>query len=67
MISITFNKQIIYFENTPTLNDFLILQGFHEPFFAITVNQHFIPRAHYATTLLNEGDFIEMITPMQGG
>ena len=67
MISITFNNQTIYFENSPTLNDFLILQGFNQPYFAITINQHLISRASYANTILNEGDLIEMITPMQGG
>lgn len=35
--------------------------------YAIAVNEQFVPRAHYASTQLNEGDRIEILSPMQGG
>ena len=35
--------------------------------FAVAVNQQFIPKAHYATTNLKQGDEVELLVPMQGG
>ena len=67
MITITFNNQTLHLEKLLTLHDLLQKKGYHQPYFAITLNQHLIPRAHYANTFLNEGDQIELITPMQGG
>ena len=37
-----------------------------EPF-AVAVNQGFIARAHCAEYQLNEGDKIELLSPIQGG
>ncbi len=34
---------------------------------AVAVNQNFVPRSQYAQTLINDGDYIELLTPMQGG
>ncbi len=34
---------------------------------AIAVNEEVVPRASWATTALNEGDAIEILTPRQGG
>lgn len=35
--------------------------------FAVAMNASFIPSSRYAETQLNEGDCIDIITPMQGG
>jgi sulfur carrier protein len=35
--------------------------------FAVAVNDQFIPKGAYETTLLNHGDRIDIIAPMQGG
>jgi sulfur carrier protein len=35
--------------------------------FVIALNQHFIPRSQYSTTQLQEGDAIELLSPMAGG
>jgi sulfur carrier protein len=34
---------------------------------AIALNNHFIPKAMFANTFLQEGDRIDLIIPMQGG
>ena len=34
---------------------------------AVAVNTTFIPRAHYETILLKDGDEIEIVAPQQGG
>ena len=35
--------------------------------FAIAINQQFIPRSAYTETVVNDGDSIELLVPMQGG
>lgn len=35
--------------------------------FAIAINQQFIPKSCYDTTILNDNDRIEIVTAMQGG
>ncbi len=35
--------------------------------FAIAINDCFVPKTKYAETQLQEGDRIELVTPMQGG
>ena len=35
--------------------------------FAVALNKQFIPQRLYATVLLQDGDSIEIVTPMQGG
>lgn len=35
--------------------------------FAIAVNENFIPQSQYANTILQSGDRVELLVPMQGG
>lgn len=35
--------------------------------FAAAVNGGFVPKAHYAETILLDGDEVEILSPMQGG
>lgn len=37
------------------------------PPFAAALNETFVPKAHYASTPLQETDQIELITPITGG
>jgi len=34
---------------------------------AVAVNEEFIPKTEYENTVLNDGDRVELVTPMQGG
>ncbi len=34
---------------------------------AVAVNRSFVPRSDYATTVLKDGDQIELLVPMRGG
>lgn len=40
--------------------------GFVPPY-AVAVNLQFVPKSHYEITQLNEGDQIEVISPITGG
>ncbi|VUD59307.1 hypothetical protein TDB9533_02643 [Thalassocella blandensis] len=35
--------------------------------FAIAINESFVPKTRYAETQLQDGDRIEILSPMQGG
>lgn len=37
------------------------------PPFAIAINLHFVPQAHYSETEIKEWDEIEIVSPMTGG
>lgn len=67
MIKIIFNSNELTFTETVTLKEVLETKGFHDGYFAIAINRQFIPRSAYANTSLNDGDQIDVVTPMQGG
>lgn len=67
MIHIRLNDELISLDNSCSLAEVLTQQNYPANHFAIAVNRHFIPRGQYATTLLNEGDVVELVSPMQGG
>jgi len=35
--------------------------------YVVAVNQNFVPRSEYQSLLINEGDKIEVLSPMAGG
>jgi thiamine biosynthesis protein ThiS len=61
------NKIELETEVVCTLKSVLIKAGLYDKFFAIAINRRVILRHLYDETLLNEGDAIEVLTPMQGG
>ena len=67
MITIYINSNPVALPETVTLKEALNEHGYTKGHFAIAVNRQFIPRAQYVTTQLNEGDQIDVVTPMQGG
>lgn len=68
MINIRLNNQKINLAENKTLQELLVEQGLAEQqSFAIAINQNFIPRASYATQLLQDNDEVDIIIPMQGG
>ncbi len=36
-------------------------------YFAVAINRVFVPKSLYATTMLKDGDELEILSPMQGG
>lgn len=67
MIKIRMNDQDFHVDADTSLFDALKNQGYSNNNFAIAINRRFIPRSQYANQLLNEGDTIEILAPMQGG
>ncbi len=49
-----------------TLSEAIEAFGISGPF-AAAVNMEFVPKSRYSTTLLHQGDQLELITPITGG
>lgn len=67
MITIYLNNDKYKIKSELSLQKFLLAHNHTELHFAIAINNQFISRAFYSTTLLHEGDRIDIIVPMQGG
>ena len=67
MIHIYLNDESHPIESNQSLHHLLLRNNYTELHFAIALNNQFIPRTAYSTTLLNEGDRVDIIVPMQGG
>ena len=49
-----------------TLSEAIEAFGISGPF-AAAVNMEFVPKSRYSTTVLHQGDQLELITPITGG
>lgn len=67
MMSIYLNDAVQQIEPTQLLQELLIQNNYIEQHFAVAINNQLIPRMAYNTTLLNSGDRVDIIVPMQGG
>lgn len=68
-ISIQINGEDIKVNVQSSLSQALMLSPVvgDEKSFVIALNQNFIPRSQYDSTLLKAGDDIELLSPMAGG
>jgi len=60
------NQSPVPLAEDATLNQALQYSDARQPF-AVAVNQQFIPRSAYDTTILKAGDRIEIVHPVTGG
>ena len=65
-MEISVNAEPRKVENT-ALSDVLAELGFASPSIATAVNGSFVPRTERETTTLNQGDRLEILSPMKGG
>ncbi len=67
MITIRFNNEPLSISDNCLLINALSEHGYAQGCFAVAINQHFIPRTQYTTTILQQDDVVEIVLPMQGG
>lgn len=67
MLTVQLNDNSITINEGATLQDLLHHHGYRHQGFAVALNHHFLPRSLHETTILNNHDIIDIITPMQGG
>ena len=66
MITVSLNEQQAQLSEGTSLNH-LLKQQPPEGAFAVAVNGEFVPRALYDTTQLNDGDRVDLVSPVGGG
>lgn len=67
MITIHFNEKIVTCTSSINLSEFLVFHAQNNFCYAIAVNNQFVAKSNYKDCILQEGDKIELIMPMQGG
>jgi sulfur carrier protein len=66
VIDITLNGASLQLPQGASLADAATASGVRPPF-AAAVNLQFVPRTQYAQTPLQDGDAVELISPITGG
>lgn len=66
-MTLLINDQPQAFDTLPNLQALLEQLGYQPNQFAVAVNETFVPRGQYRETVLQDGDCIEIVAPMQGG
>ena len=67
MITLSLNGEKTQLAANETLLDAIAAWQLQQQKFAIAINEQFIPKSAYADTVLQDGDNIELLIPMQGG
>lgn len=67
MITVSLHNKIFELNAETSLTTALPLMNIEVDMAAIAINKIFIPRSQYKTTVLQQGDQLEIVTPMQGG
>lgn len=65
-LQVWINQQAHRLQAPATLADAIAMVGLQPPF-AAAVNLSFVPKSRYAQQTLNDGDQIELISPITGG
>ncbi|ATC81102.1 sulfur carrier protein ThiS [Pseudoalteromonas agarivorans] len=64
-MTITINGELLTIKSSMLVD---VLQNFGaKPPFAVALNGEFIAQSLHASTTINEGDSIELLSPIQGG
>jgi len=66
-MQVTINGQPKSFEAPLNLYDVLAQEDMIGMMIAVAQNGTFVPKSAYDTTLINDGDALEIVAPMQGG
>jgi len=66
-VSLTINDILCDVASGTTIADWINAQGFDHRALAVAINQAFIPRSLYATTVFESGQVVDVLHPMQGG
>lgn len=67
MIQISVNGEIKTVESNININELIKALNYTTPGFAVAINTTFVPIAKYAETIINAGDEIDILAPVQGG
>lgn len=66
-MKVTLNGSSHSLENINNINDLLKQQGHYGKMVAVELNGDIVPKSQHETTVLNEGDTIEIVMAVGGG
>lgn len=67
MITVNINGKLQQVASASSLAMALQQCADYQQWAAVAINQQFIPKTSYASTILSQGDCIDILVPMQGG
>lgn len=67
MITVSLNNEPQKIAASILLSDALVQWGFGEIKIAVAINSEFVPRSTYTERQLQDGDQIDIVTPVGGG
>ncbi len=67
MIKVSVNGEIKELEENLNVNQLIEVLNYKIKGFAVAVNTTFVPIAKYESTIINDGDTIDILAPVQGG
>ena len=67
MISIILNGKTIELPDEQSLAQAIKGLGYGDGPFAVAVNESFVARSDHGSTMIRQGDQIEIVSPIQGG
>ncbi len=67
VISVRINDEMTTLPCGLSLSELLTQLDYQQQNFAIALNESFVPRSQYPTTIIQADDTIEIVAPMQGG
>ena len=67
MIKVSINGELTEINKGLNINELITALNYKTKGFAIAVNTTFISIKSYETTIINDGDTIDILAPVQGG
>jgi len=67
MIKVSVNGEVKEIEEKMSVTELVAELGYIKKGFAIAINTTFIAIASYGDTIVNDGDTIDILAPVQGG
>ncbi|MEI5640403.1 MULTISPECIES: sulfur carrier protein ThiS [unclassified Pseudoalteromonas] len=65
-MKVELNGEEIHLHRSQNIEEFISARGAQPPY-AVALNGTFVSRTELASTMLNDGDKVELLSPIQGG
>jgi len=66
-MKIILNGQPLTLDDSVSITDLLIDQGYDGKVVAVAINNNFVPKSSYPEQKIQDNDRVEVVAPMQGG
>ncbi len=67
LIQCSLNGQSITLDSGMSIGDLAKKFGYTGKEFAVAVNTEFVPRSHYSSRYVEQGDLVDILAPVSGG